>query len=109
MRRALKLVMQNDGDFVDVTLIYINVQKPLCFSLFLITTGMLVSVDTNHKGILLHSVFNVFQPVYISLFKNSVLLFIAKYSRFAAICNVLWAVSIIEKYFPSNHWDFITR
>jgi len=62
VRHALKLVMQDDGDFVDVTLICINVQKLLCFSLFLITTEMLVSVDTKHKEILLQSVFNVFQP-----------------------------------------------
>jgi hypothetical protein len=60
VRQALKLVMQNDGDFVDVTLIYINVQKLLCFLLFLITVGALVSVVENHKGILLHSVFSVF-------------------------------------------------
>lgn len=100
MRHALKLVMQNDGDFVDVTLICINVKKLLYFLLFLITTGMLVSADTTHRGILLHFVFNVFQPVRISLLTNSVLLCIAKYSRFAAICNVLWVVSIIEKYLP---------
>ena len=62
MRHALKLVMQNDGDFVDVTLIYVNVQKVLFFSFFFITTGMLVSIVKNHKGILLHSVFNVFNP-----------------------------------------------
>jgi len=62
VRQVLKLVMQNDGDFVDLTLIYINVQKLLCFALFLITIGTLVSVVKNHKGILLHSVFSVFNP-----------------------------------------------
>jgi hypothetical protein len=62
VRHGLKLVMQNDVDYVDVTLIYINVQKVLCFSLFLITTGILVSVVKNHSGILLGFVFNVLYP-----------------------------------------------
>jgi len=59
VRHALKLVMQNDVDYVDVTLIYTSVQKVLCFSLFLITTGILVSVVKNHSGILLRFVFKV--------------------------------------------------
>ena len=59
VRHALKLVMQNDVDYVDVTLIYTSVQKVLCFSLFLITTGILDSVVKNHSGILLRFVFKV--------------------------------------------------
>ena len=62
MRHGLKLVMKNYVDYVDVTLIYIKVQKVLCFSLFHIITGILVSVVKNHNGILLRFVFKVLYP-----------------------------------------------
>ena len=69
VRHALKLVMQNDVNYVDVTLIYLNIQKVLCFSPFLITTGILVSVVKNRNRILLRFVFSLFYPYVLHYYK----------------------------------------